>query len=196
MDITLQVWGGVCYLLNKVFLSHAEGIKDDKRWRVCAWAVYLAGLPAWVIILILKRDWMAAAIEAGGAPAMILGLVAAIMGLKQTPGLLKKGAGVFAYGLLAVGVAYSLYDFGGITAFSQVLEIGVILGFLAGSYLLAKENAIGWLFFMLMNISMGTLMAIQGKPILVIQQTASLCFVFRGFFRSRRKPDNSRLFDA
>ncbi len=39
-----------------------------------------------------------------------------------------------------------------------------------------------WLFFMLMNGSMGTLMFIQNKPILAIQQGLSLCFVLYGFF--------------
>lgn len=186
MDITLQTWGGVCYLLNKIFLSRAEGAGEDGKWRISGWAVYLAGLPAWVIILVLKRDWMAAAIEAGGAPAMILGLVVAVKGLEQAPKLLKRNAEVFAYGLLVIGVTYSLYDFGGITAFSQVLEIGVMAGFLIGSYLLAKKSPTGWLWFILMNTSMGTLMAIQGKPILAVQQAISLCFVIQGFYRSRR----------
>jgi|GEM_PF-6964096 len=39
----------------------------------------------------------------------------------------------------------------------------------------------GWLFFMIMNGSMGTLMIIQNKPILAIQQAVSLCFVVYGF---------------
>lgn len=185
MDIALQIWGGVCYLLNKIFLSRAEGVKSDRQWRIRGWAIYLVGLPAWVIILILKRNWIAAAIEAGGAPAMMLGLVVAAKGLEQTPWLLEKMAKVFAYGVLTFGVAYSLYDFGGITTLSQVLEIGVMVGFLIGTYLLARKNPKGWLFFMLMNGSMGTLMAIQGKPILAAQQALSLCFVIAGFLRSK-----------
>jgi len=56
-----------------------------------------------------------------------------------------------------------------------------MIGFLLGSYLLAKNKTYGWLFFMLMNGSMGTLMIIQNKPILALQQTVSLCFVVYGF---------------
>lgn len=187
MDIFLQVWGGACYLLNKIFLSHAEGGLDGKSWRVRGWSIYLVGLPAWVIILALKRNWIAASIEAGGAPAMILGLIVALKGLDHAPQLLGKAAQLFAYGFLATGVAYSLYDHRGITTFTQLLEIGVVAGFLIGTYLLAREHPTGWLWFMLMNGSMGTLMAVQGKPILAIQQAASLCFVVSGFFRSRRQ---------
>lgn len=187
MDIFLQVWGGVYYLLSKIFLSHAEGVKNCEQWLVRGWVAYLIGLPAWVIILVLKRNWMAAAIEAGGALAMLLGLVVAMKGFEHAPRLLEKSAKAFAYGLLLAGVAYSLYDFGGITALSQLLEIVVIAGFLIGTYLLAKRNPTGWLWFILMNASMGTLMAVQKKPILAVQQILSLCFVIRGFIRSKRQ---------
>lgn len=184
MDIALQTWGGVFYLLNKIFLSHAEGIRKNEKWRLHGWIVYLTGLPAWVIILVSKHDWMAAAVEAGGAPAMILGVVVVVKGLEQAPSLLKKISVVFCYGLLFIGITYSLYDFGGITAFSQVLEIGLMSGFLVGTYLLAKKNPNGWFWFMLMNASTGTLMLIQDKPILALQQLISFCFDVHGFIRS------------
>ncbi len=189
MDITLQIWGGVCYLLNKVFLSRAEGSVDNKKWSTWGWSLYLIGLPAWVIILADKHDWMAASIEAGGVPAMAFGLVAALKGLEQVPRLLKRVAGIFAYGLLVLGVVYSLYDYNGITSLSQCFEIGSMTGFLMGTYLLAKKRPAGWLWFMLMNACMGTLMAIQGKPILATQQAVSLCFVIHGFIRSWRSHD-------
>jgi len=80
-----------------------------------------------------------------------------------------------------LGVCYSVYDYGGLTSVSQFLETGVMVGFLIGSYLLAKNSVYGWLFFMLMNGSMGSLMWIQDKPILAAQQAVSLCFVIYGF---------------
>jgi hypothetical protein len=39
---------------------------------------------------------------------------------------------------------------------------------------------------MLMNGSMATLMSMQGKPILAVQQLVSLCFVVYGYMVSRR----------
>jgi hypothetical protein len=93
-----------------------------------------------------------------------------------------------------LGIGYSLYDFGGITSASQLLEMAVTLGFLLGSYLLAKNNSSGWLFFMLMNGSMATLMYLQNKPLLAGQQLLSLCFVVYGYIMSQRtkydQPDN------
>lgn len=187
MDIFLQVWGGVCYLLNKVFLSVAEDSERERMWRSIGWILYLIGLPAWIIILTAKRDWMVAAIEIGGVPSMVLGLVVALKGAERTSKSLHRVAQVFAYGFLTLGVCYSLYDFGGIKTLSQVLEIGTMAGFLFGTYLLARKNPSGWLWFMLMNSSMGILMLLQDKPVLAVQQAVSLCFVIRGFVLARRR---------
>ena len=91
---------------------------------------------------------------------------------------------IFAYVLLTVGVLYSLFDYGGLTSLSQGLEIGVTIGFLGGTYLLAKSNPLGWLLFLLMNTSTGLLMLIQGNFILAVQQAISLLFVAYGYWRA------------
>jgi hypothetical protein len=183
MDLFLQLWGGGLYLLNKIFFALAEGRHETtkRQLRIIGWSVYILGVPAWVIILVGKHDWIAASIEAGGVPAMLFGLLNAWR-KTDTPGrTLDLVASLFTYAALIFGVGYSLYDYGGITSGSQILEIGVMIGFLLGSYLLAKKNSYGWLFFMLMNGSMATLMFHQHKPLLSIQQLVSLCFVIYGF---------------
>jgi len=43
----------------------------QRRLKIIGWIIYLSGVPAWVIILIGKHDWIAASIEAGGIPAML-----------------------------------------------------------------------------------------------------------------------------
>lgn len=115
---------------------------------------------------------------------MILGLVMAWNRLDQVRPWVDWGIKILTYLMIAMGIAYSMYCFGGITAFSQVLEMGVTLGFLLGSYLLAKKNPLGWLFLAEMLISMGTLMYSQDKPVLVFQQAISLVFVIHGFIRA------------
>ena len=181
----LQVWGGGFYLLNKVFFSFAEKSQARRKrfWRIWAWAVYLAGLPAWVYILASERDWMVAAVELGSAPAMALGLIIAIRGLGKEPKWLDYFARTFA----VLGFCFSLYDFGGITALSQLLEIGVVVGFLAGTYLLAKQRAFGYVFFMLMNGSNAALMYHQDKYFLALQQVISLGVVVYAYISSKRK---------
>jgi hypothetical protein len=183
MDLFLQLWGGGLYLLNKIFFALAEGRQEaiKRKLRITGWAVYILGVPAWVIILVGKHDWIAASIEAGGVPAMLFGLLNACQKTDNPDRNLDLIASLFTYAALIFGVGYSLYDYGGITSGSQILEIGVMIGFLLGSYLLAKKNTYGWLFFMLMNGSMATLMFHQGKPLLSIQQLVSLCFVIYGF---------------
>ena len=164
--------------------------------RIAGWTVYILGVPAWVIILVGKHDWIAASIEAGGIPAMLFGLHNAYQKADRPNKSLDLLASIFTYTSLAFGVSYSLYDYGGLTSGSQLLEIGVMVGFLVGSYLLAKKNSKGWLFFMLMNISMASLMLLQNKPLLTIQQLVSLSFVIYGFTLATRAVRDRNSIDA
>ena len=185
MDIFLQTWGGIFYLLAKIFLSIAEG-KENSKCRIAGWVIYLLGVPPWVIILALNRNWIAMAIEAGAVPALILGVVIVIKQLKQAPAIPDKSIRIFTWLLIAFAILYSMYDYGGINRFSQILEFGVTVGFLLGSYLLSKKDRRGWLCYLLMNLSMGTLMFINGKFIFAFLQLISIIFVMSGFIRSRK----------
>ena len=193
IDLLLQLWGGSFYLANKIALALAAGrhVSRQRRLRVFGWCIYILGVPAWVIILSLKHDWIAAAIEAGGLPAMLLGLLNVSRKHRPHP-LFATTAAWSTYVFILFGSAYSLYDYGGITALSQVLEIGVMIGFLLGSYQLARNRTSGWLFFLLMNASMGSLMLLQHKPILALQQAVSFCFVIYGFHSTRRSRAESK----
>jgi hypothetical protein len=183
MDLILQAWGGSFYLINKILFALAEGKTRQKRrqLRLYGWAIYILGLPAWVIILVGKHDWIAAALEAGALPSMVLGLSVVYHDSGRPNPVLGRITSWVTYAFISTGICYSLYDYGGLATLSQVLEMGATVGFLLGSYLLATNNTHGWLLFMLMNGSMGTLMLIQGKPILAVQQLVSLCFVLYGF---------------
>ena len=187
MNIVLQIWGGGFYLLSKILLSRAQGKADNKSLKIGGWVFYLLGVPAWFILLATRQDWMAATIEVGGIPSMLLGLFIAVKGLKTVPTKLDRIAMGFSYVMLFIGVGYSIHEYNGIRTLSQILEIGVIVGFLSGTYLLAKENRSGWLFFMVMNISMALLMLMRGNLILTAQQIVSLYFIWQGYRRSSIK---------
>ncbi|MDR3324845.1 MAG: multidrug transporter [Spirochaetaceae bacterium] len=191
MNIFLQIWGGAGYLLAKVLLSHAEGLDDDRTWRMAGWAAYLAGLPAWVVLLAAQQTWMACAVEAAGAPSFALGLVMAWKRIDNINRALDWSIKIFTYLMILLGASYSVYTFKGITTLTQVLEIGVTFGFLLGAYLLAKKNSIGWLLFAEMLICMCVIMLIQGNMILAFQQAVSLVFAIVGFVRSRQKQKRS-----
>ena len=188
MDLVLQIWGGLFYLTNKICFALAEGKEKNRKrqLKIIGWTIYILGVPAWVAILIIKHDWIAASIEAGGIPAMLFGLYNVYKNSEKPISFFNIIASFFSYAFIIFGTSYSLYDYGGITSISQLLEIGVMIGFLLGSYHLAKNKTYGWLFFMIMNGSMGTLMIIQNKPILAIQQTVSLCVVVYGFITAIR----------
>lgn len=194
MDLFLQIWGGVFYLSNKVFFALSVGREAllKQRLQIAAWVFYILGVPAWVAVLLGHDNWIAASIEAGGVPAMLLGLYNACKGAVQTNKALNSLVSLCTYASLAFGLFYSLNHHGGIVSVFQVLEMGVMIGFLMGSYLLAKHRDQGWLFFMLMNISMATLMMLQGKPILMGQQLLSLCFVIYGYTKLRRDLRSSK----
>lgn len=184
----LQWVGGICYFLQKVFLSIAERAKSGKRTaierhlHIAAWTVYLVGLPPWIIVFLSRRDWIAAAVEASGAPSMVLGLIIARGGLKAKPGWLDRTAWI----CIPLGFTYSLCDIGLMTASTQWLEAGLALGFLVGTYQLANQNKQGYLWYVLMHISCGWLMLIQDVAGLAAQQALSLVFIVDAYCMARR----------
>lgn len=177
----LEGWAGFFYLCNKISLLFAEKNRNkpkERKWRISAWTVYLIGLPAWVIIFISGRNWIAATLEAGGAPAMLLGLVLAIKRIEKGT---VKWLDYIALFAVIVGIGYSLYDYRGLNTITQGLELSMVIGFLVGTYLLAKKKVNGYLFFMLMNGSNTVLMLLENHPWLVVQQIISIGFVISAF---------------
>lgn len=180
----LQIWGGSFYLLNKIFFSQAERGADAtsrKTWRIRSWIVYLAGLPAWVTVFISEHNWIAAAVESGGAPTMIAGLIMAWKGEETGPDWLRHLARLS----VIFGLGLSLYEYGGITDISQLLELGIVAGFLIGTYLTAKDSQYGYLWLMLGNVSCSTLMGLEGFYLLMGQQLISLAFVIDAYMIRR-----------
>jgi hypothetical protein len=187
IDLILQIWGGIGYLLAKILLAVSEGVNDGRRWRIIGWVSYLIGIPAWVIILANKNNWIVACIDLGSVPSMILGIVITWKKDTQVNKTFDMFVRYFTFFMIIMGTSYSVYVFHGITTFSQILEILVTFGFLLGSYLLAKNNSKGWLLFALMCACMGTLMLIQDKIILVFQQGISLIVVIIGYIKAVQK---------
>jgi len=187
METFLQYWGGAGYFLAKVLLVRAEFVENNKNLRLVGWFVYLMGLPAWVILLAGRQNWIAAAIETAGVPAILLGIV---MTWKQSNNPNKTvdwSIRIFTFLMIKIGVLYSIYTFNGIRTFSQILEIIIIFGYLVSNYLLAKRNPFAWLMFMVGLISMSILMYIQDKPILCIQQLISLIPAVIGFIKNMKQ---------
>ncbi|BCS88381.1 nicotinamide mononucleotide transporter [Pseudodesulfovibrio sediminis] len=185
MELFLQIWGGISYLLNKVCFSQAERSttsRGNRHWRLWSWGVYLIGLPAWVTVFVTEHNWIAAAVESGGAPAMIIGLIIALRGHGHEPKWLDH----LARFSVVIGLGLSFFEFGGISTFKQVLELCIAAGFLLGTYLMAKDNIQGYFWLMLGNVSCSTLMGIQQYYILMVQQLVSLVFVVDAY-RTRRK---------
>lgn len=119
---------------------------------------------------------------------MLLGLVMAFRGTtKDPPAWLNRLAFVCA----PFGLAVSCYDFGGLKTLNQWLEIGLVAGFLIGTYQLARDRASGYLWFVLMHVSCGWLMYIQGYPWLVAQQIASLGFILDAYVTRRQRTRNT-----
>ena len=184
VDIFLQIWGGIGYLVAKILLASAEGMNNNRKLRIIGWFSYLLGIPAWVILLAGKNNWVVAAIDLGSVPSMILGIIIAWKQNVQINKVFDIFVKFFTFFMIMLGTFYSIYYFHGITTFSQILEILITFGFLLGSYLLAKRNPVGWLLFALMCTCMGILMLIQDKILLVFQQGISLVVVIVGYIRA------------
>jgi hypothetical protein len=188
ITILLQIWGGTFYLLNKLFFSRAERattLGQRRAWQIRAWTAYLIGLPPWVFIFITEHNWIAAAVESSGVPAMLIGLSAARQGHTQFHNYIWLDR--LAQLMIITGLALSLYDFGGLTTLNQVIELGVAAGFLLGTYLLAKSKPSGYFWLMLGNVSAASLMMRQGYYLLMAQQLLSLVLVIDAYRVQRRR---------
>jgi hypothetical protein len=184
METFLQFWGGIGYFLAKILLVRAEFLEKDRNLRLIGWFLYLLGLPAWVILLVSKQNWIAASIETAGVPAIILGIVITWKQNNNPNKIIDWSIRIFTCVMIIFGVSYSVYTFNGIRTFSQILEIIIIFGYLVSNYLLAKRNPFACLMFMVGLISMSILMYIQDKPILTIQQLISLIPAIIGFIKN------------
>ena len=162
--------------------ERTSNTQDKRKWLILAWTVYLIALPAWVIVFIVKDNWIAAAVEAGAAPSMLIGLCIALRGRGKEPFWLNWLSNL----AVVAGLGLSLYNFGGITSISQILELGIAAGFLIGTYQLAKQNPQGYLWFILGNVSCAMLMGLEGYNLLMIQQLISLIFVVDAYLANKR----------
>lgn len=183
----MQIWGGTGYFLAKVLLVRAEFVDKDRNLRLAGWIVYLLSLPPWVILLASRQNWIAAAIETAGVPAIILGIAMTWKQSSNPNKIIDWCIRIFTCLMIIAGVSCSVYTFNGIKTFSQILEIIIIFGYLVSNYLLAKRNPFAWLMFMTGLISMSILMYIQDKPILCIQQLISLIPAITGFVKVMKK---------
>jgi hypothetical protein len=181
--LPLQLWGGTFYLLHKICCSRYERTKKydpaaAQAWRVRSWAVYLTGLPAVVLMLLLKANWIFAALEASALPVMLLGLVLAAQGRskRQIDQLLGRLDSI-VYALIGFGLGYSCCYFGGFVTFNQWLEISASGGFLIGTYLQTKDDERQYLAYMVMNVSTGLLFWRENYIWFMLQQVASIAFV-------------------
>ncbi len=84
------------------------------------------------------------------------------------------------------GLAYSIYKFHGLDVLTQWFEIGLVSGFLIGTYQLAKERASGYLWFLVMHLSCIALFWVQGFPWLVFQQVVSFAFIIDAYRTQRQ----------
>lgn len=181
----LQLWGGIFFLFNKIFLSFAERAENKEgkqrsilpRWRMWAWVGFLVGAPAWIIIFIKAHNWIAVALEVGAIPSVVIGLIIAIRGKGKEPRWLHYLAIV----CIVVGLSYSLYDFHGFNTYSQFAELMMTTGLLIGTYQIANKKVGGYLWFIPMHIACIWLMYTQNHPWLVAQQVISIFFVLDAY---------------
>jgi hypothetical protein len=188
INFLLQLWGGTFYLLNKLYFSKAEraaNMRYQQKWRLWAWSSYLIGLPPWVFIFISERNWIAAAVESSGVPAMLIGMSTALQGNTQLHGYVWFDH--FAKLAITIGLGLSFYDFGGLVSLNQFMELGIAAGFLMGTYLLARARPQGYFWLMIGNISAALLMMRQGYFFLMIQQIISFILVTDAYRVKKRK---------
>lgn len=114
---------------------------------------------------------------------MLLGLIIALREKGKEPQWLN----FVAVAATVVGITVSVYDIGMMHELTQWLELGLAIGFLAGTFLLAREIASGYIFFMIMNASNAGLMYLEHYPWLVLQQIFSFGVMFYAYKLSKSR---------
>ena len=187
----LQIVGGVFYLLNKVFQSIAERqdiLTKQKLWKLWSWYMILAGLPAWIIIFVLKDNWIILGLELCGGIGVIFGIVTMTTFYSQTqPQWLDRISTV----IMTSGVCISINTFGGLNTWNQFFELIASIGFLVGIWLLTKDNRLGYLCFIIMNISAGALVYNQKLYFLTVLQLISMVFSLDAYTQAKKKKPQS-----
>lgn len=183
----LQIWGGAGYFLARFLLFRAEFVKNDRALRLAGWIIYLLALPAWAVLLAGSKNWIACAIEIAVIPVILLGIVCAARQNYRPNRIIDRIIKLFACVMITAGIACSVYTFKGVKTVSQILELTLIFGYLAGNYLLAQRNPFAYLMFMLRPVCMGLLMYVEAKPLLSLQQAISLAPALLSFIRVMKK---------
>ncbi len=184
LDTVLQIAGGSFYLLAKVgfFFSELPRLKLKKdRLMLLAWLSYCLGLPFIIVLFAVSRNWIAVFLEAAAGPAMILGVINSWKSQSRS----YEWIDWFVRLMIPLGVALSFVDNHGIRTINQVLEIAMVIGFLAGTWFLARRHNTGYLWFLLMNGSCALLMYRQHRTVMVVQQIISALFVLGAYIGSR-----------
>lgn len=186
-SVWLQLCGGLPYFLAKVLFSQTErrdpGVQK-KQLLILSWSVYLVGLPFFVVIFARQGNLIAAGIEVGALPSMVMGLVASVRGKGKIPIWLNLLAIICA---VSAGILWSFSKNAGLTSNTQLLELCITATFILGTYFLAKQKAWGYLVFLPMHISGAMLMREKSDTLLMVLQLISLIFVTDAFIINRRR---------
>ncbi len=190
----LQLAAGGFYFLNKAFLLSKLIVRDSKKrlQNILASVIYPFGLPFWIIIFNLEKDYIALSLEAGGIFSMILGIYTSIKGKSQKTKIFEKGCLVITILFILFGAIESINEYGGIKTLTQILEISIVTGFLVGTYYMAIQSKKVYFYFMFMNLSCATLMLIQGNPLLFWFQLASLVWMGMGYIITKKEINQSK----
>lgn len=192
MIVPLQIIGGVLYTVAKLGFSLSErakrvgNSKKDRNCRILAWVLTICGLPPFLWLFVLQRNWIALGVEVSGVPSMIIGILIAWRGLEWKK---PKWLAWLAYACMVGGFWYSLYDFKGVTDVRQVVETSMVVAYLVGTWLVAHQNRKGYLWYVLMHVSMALLCRLQGWWWLVAQQLLSIVFVIDAYLAADTRED-------
>jgi hypothetical protein len=185
----LQIEGGLFYLGHKVFTWKFEQTENNteqaesNKWLIWAWTSYLIGTPGIIGAFLIQHNWIFAALEFGGIPMMVLGLRFARRGMSvdQIKPEMKRLEPILWVSIV-VGIGYSLWYFGTLLNFTQLLEIGGSGAYLVGSLLQAKkQNGPAYRAYLIMIIVTGTLCGVERMFILAVQQVISFGFVYASY---------------
>lgn len=188
--VAIEIIGATVYLANKfcfLLKEYHETYGSAEKARVyhkASWYTVAMGLPFVTAVLISEKDWIFGLFELAVLPAIVVALMRARSGGLTEPSWTMT----LIYISSVCGALISRYDLGTITSLHQLLEIASVSTFLIGTHLLAREQRIGYMFYILMHLAAGSLLFLQHHFWFAAQQVASIVAVTGAlFFAIQRK---------
>ncbi|MBI5457831.1 nicotinamide mononucleotide transporter [Candidatus Kaiserbacteria bacterium] len=177
----IELVAGLGYLFGHILLS--KGLTSG-------WIIRIAGGIAWVIFLILNKNYIFMAVTTVIVLAMFYGLYKWRSGEFDKRSTLDIFFEVLAWIVAAVVISYFLISQN--YSLNELLQTAIVILEISGTMLLARKLVLGWYAYIVMSTLVAVLIIFinpQPAPVLGLLELASIYFYIQGITNNRLRSE-------